>query len=336
MGMFDRAREDESGVVQDGVGELAAEQVDDCGPDRWVGEVVLAGCVTSSPAQDVTFPRSVPGGFVGGANLLGTRGTTPADSWCAGTSPGPDMESRPSMWVTVADGIGDRRGSAGAAAAAVEAVNRFLAATSVTVDSLFAAFHTASVAVDAYVAGLIDAGMDSRDVGGTTLTLAALTGTQVVCLWAGDSPAWVIKADGVHRLTPPQRPGPLRDWLGAGDVLPTLRTVDRSELGGILVGSDGLELAMDDPAWVASLFVRAPHTLATHLVSRSRHHGASDDITAAVAVDVASPLQDKDSEDADTRPIPVIDPVAPAGGSSVSGDRAGSHGDASSTAGDWR
>lgn len=335
MGMFGRGRQDESGVVVDEGAEPAA-QAGDQGPDRWVGGAVLAGGVNRSPSHDATSTWSIPGGFVGGANLPGTRGTTPADAWRGGTRPGNEQEPRPSMWVTVADGIGDRRGSAGAATAAVEAVNRFLAATSITVDSLFAAFHTASVAVDAYVAGLMGAGMDSRDVGGTTLTLAALTGTQVVCLWAGDSPAWVINPDGVHRLTPRQRPGPLRDWLGAGDVLPTLRTMDRSELGGILVGSDGLELAMANPAWVASVFMRAPHTLPTHLVARSRHHGASDDITAAVVFDVASPLRDPASEDADTRPIPVIPPVAPAGSNSVTVDRAERHGDASSPAGDSR
>lgn len=312
MGLFRRGREDNLAAVSDGGGPPATEHsAADIGSDPAASEPGLPGSVNREQQRDAAAARSVPSGFVCGASRANTRGTAPADSWSGGARPGADGESRPSLWVVVADGIGDRAGSAGAAAVAVEAVNRFLAATSVTVDSLYAAFHTASIAVDAYVAGLVNAGRDSRDVGGTTLTLAALTGSQVVCLWAGDTPAWAVNASGVHRLTPPRRPGPLHDWLGAGDIVPTLRTLERSKNGAVLVGSDGLEPALDDPALVASLFASSPHTLAADLVARAGQRGVSDDITAAAAVDVVSPpFEDPGREGAATMPIPVTAPAA--------------------------
>lgn len=311
MGLFRKEREDDLAAVSDGSGPPATERGTNGGSDPAASEPGLPGNVNREQQRVRAATRPVPSGFVCGASRANTRGTAPADSWSGGARPGADGESRLSLWVVVADGIGDRAGSAGAATTAVEAVNRFLAATSVTVDSLYAAFHTASVAVDAYVAGLVSAGMDSREVGGTTLTLAALTGSQVVCLWAGDTPAWAIDASGVHRLTPPHRPGPLRDWLGAGDIVPTLRTVERSENGAVLVGSDGLEPAVDDPALVSSLLASSPHTLAAHLVARAGQRGVSDDITAAAAVDVASPpAEDPGTEGAATMPIPVTVPTA--------------------------
>jgi serine/threonine protein phosphatase PrpC len=311
MGLFRKQREDNLAAVKDGSGPPTTEHGADSGPHPAASEPGLADSIDREPQRDAAATRSVPSGFVCGATRANTRGTAPADSWSGGARPGADRESRPSLWVVVADGIGNRAGSAGAATVAVEAVNRFLAATSITVDSLYAAFHTASVAVDAYVAGLVNAGMDSADVGGTTLTLAALTGSQVVCLWAGDTPAWAINADGVHRLTPPRRPGPLHDWLGAGDIVPTLRTVERSENGAVLVGSDGLEPAVEDPALVASLFASSPHTLAAHLVARAGQRGVSDDITAAAAADVASPpLEDPRGEGTATMPIQVAEPAA--------------------------
>ena len=313
MGLFRKDREDNLAAVRDGSGPPATEHSADSGPHPAASEPGPVDSISRETRQDAASARSVPSGFVCGASRANTRGTAPADSWSGGARPGTDGESRPSLWVVVADGIGDRAGSAGAATVAVEAVNRFLAATSITIDSLYAAFHTASVAVDAYVAGLVNAGMDSVDVGGTTLTLAALTGSHVVCLWAGDTPAWAINADGVHRLTPARRPGPLHDWLGAGDIVPTLRNVERSENGAVLVGSDGLEPAVDDPALVAALFASSPHTLAACLVASAGQRGVTDDITAATAVDLAPPTaEDPDGEGTSTMPIPVTEPAAAA------------------------
>jgi protein phosphatase len=142
---------------------------------------------------------------------------------------------------------------------------------------------------------------------GTTATLAAVAGNELVCAQVGDSRAYVLRSNGVlERMTRDQTLAEhlvqtgmvprenVRDVVGPNVILQALGASTKLEVAitrcpiargdTILVCSDGLHGVVDDAAIAIILAEHTDPTAACEaLVARANQLGGPDNITCVVA-----------------------------------------------------
>lgn len=231
-------------------------------------------------------------------------------------------------WGAVSDGVGGHAGGALAAALTIEAVTAVLGGRAAEAGSAAPAaggagptWLTVDEALLAEAARRANEAVRARrlsdpDVGGmgATLTMAGAAGPgedRWLVAHAGDSPAWLVTAAGVERLTADhtvaaelQRAGAIsageaavhpgrnvitRSIGAEDDVVADVRQVTLEPGDALVLASDGLVEALDD-AEVHRLATGAPTATeaAERLVAAAVEGGANDNVTVAVLRRVAS------------------------------------------------
>lgn len=212
----------------------------------------------------LTPPSVTVAGF-GNENTRG-HGAGYQDRWGAGTGTA-------GAWLAVADGIGGGPAGKEAAQVAVGLAQVVLGVDGSTKARLYQLFDSAFVALRPWW-------VQERG-GGTTLTVAAVDGTDLWVASVGDSPAYVDFGAGFEMVTEPKQSHQLKEWLGSEDrPRPCLARWPWSshKIRGVLVTSDGV-----DPAVVRTTTAErsAPEIVAS---LRAAPPLGGDDASAAVAV----------------------------------------------------
>jgi hypothetical protein len=200
---------------------------------------------------------------VAGASAANTRGRLMSDRWAAGCADA-------GAWAIVADGISADPNGASAAQAAVDVAGRFLIGSPLLERALLSAADAAAAAVEPWY---------RETLGGTTLTIAAITSHRLTVVAIGDSPVFLVTGGSLQRITPPAVPGPLQAWVGMSPrTAPWMvsRPYDPHRAGPVVIATDGLQLDGFAPAGPA-----APAALSGELLRRRPSRDADD---AAVAV----------------------------------------------------
>lgn len=196
-------------------------------------------------------------------------------------------------WLIVADGVTGGHWGAEAAQIAVATCQRVLAAGQLGEYAVLNAMDLAHTAVRAL--------FGDQTTGGTTLTIATISGGALVVAAAGDSPAYVQAGDQPLEQVTPVRRGALRDYVGMpGELQPWTGRFELGENTTVLVTSDGVaplrlgEVPSGPAGWcVAVLDETRNDDDATIVAARIRiapqHSRQTTDaaVVAAVAMSVA-------------------------------------------------
>lgn len=223
--------------------------------------------------NDEQGPTVEVAGF-GNENIRG-HGAGYQDRWGAGSGPA-------GSWLAVADGIGGGPAGAEAAQVAVGLARVVLGAGDLTEAGIYQLFDSVYVALRPWW-------VQERG-GGTTLTVAAISGAGLWVAAVGDSPAYVDLGAGFELVTEPKQSHVLKEWLGSGDrpqpSIALWRWPDH-QVRGVVVTSDGV-----DPDAVASIAASSTAGEITACL-RAADSWGGDDASAAVAVISREPMTKK-------------------------------------------
>jgi type VI secretion system protein ImpM len=199
------------------------------------------------------------------------------------------------LWA-VADGMGGHSHGEIASQMVVDALNG-LAQTG----SLNTAFQATATALDAVNTDLRRGavGVGGSGSSGSTVVVLVIRGREWGVSWAGDSRAYIWRAESLLQLTrdhsaaseaplegPPAPHGEITRAVGGHDELELEHVADLVAVGDrFLLCSDGVYVALDEPALIESLRKATAQEASDALIESARKAGASDNITAVV-VDV--------------------------------------------------
>jgi type VI secretion system protein ImpM len=200
------------------------------------------------------------------------------------------------LWA-VADGMGGHSNGEMASQMVVDALNG-LEQTA----SLNTAFQAITTALDAVNADLRRGavGIGAGGSSGSTVVALVIRGREWGVSWAGDSRAYIWRAESLLQLTqdhsaasesspegtPPAPRGEITRAVGGHDELELEHVADLVAAGDrFLLCSDGLYVALDEPALIECLRKPSAQEASDALIEAARKAGAGDNITAVV-VDV--------------------------------------------------
>jgi type VI secretion system protein ImpM len=199
------------------------------------------------------------------------------------------------LWA-VADGMGGHSHGEVASQMVVDSLNALEATP-----SLNTAFQSITVALDAVNADLRRGavGVGGAEASGSTVVVLVIRGREWGVSWAGDSRAYIWRSGSLLQLTQdhsladevplegaaPKR-GEITRAVGGYDELELEHVADLVAVGDrFLLCSDGLYVALDEPALIECLQKPSAQEACTALIEAARAADASDNITAVV-VDV--------------------------------------------------
>ena len=201
------------------------------------------------------------------------------------------------LWA-VADGMGGHSNGEIASQMVVDALNG-VEQTS----SLNTAFQAITTALDAVNADLRRgaAGVGAAGASGSTVVALVIRGREWGVSWAGDSRAYIWRGEALSQVTRdhsaaveasldgapiPAVRGEITRAVGGHDELELEHVADLVAPGDrYLLCSDGLYVALDEPALIECLRKTSPQEASDALIEAARKAGASDNITAVI-VDV--------------------------------------------------
>ena len=223
------------------------------------------------------------------------------------TGPRPDNQDRHVVadgWLVVSDGAGGHRGGARAAGLAVSAAAGRLAASSAMGIMDEDAVAGAVAAADAAVRAGQDQSPEVASMA-ATLTVAAAAGDgRWLVAGVGDSPAWLVTAAGIRRLTEDDnaagelvragaitrdeaRTHPGRHWitraLGHGGAAPDVTEVTLGCGDALVVASDGLTPVPEQAVALAARAATSAEAAARWLVDAALAARTTDNVTVVVA-----------------------------------------------------
>lgn len=189
----------------------------------------------------------------------------------------------------VADGIGGLAEGAVASRVVVEMLQRIVTAGA----SLDARVEQARDALARANTALFQAGHEAQKAMGTTVVLILMDADCAVCLWAGDSRAYLMRDRALHRITSDHaifariaEDLPLRSMLtravGPDETVELDCVVFDIEAGdSLLLCSDGVCGAIPEDR-LEALLADADETRAEHVIAEAVTWGTRDDATALV------------------------------------------------------
>lgn len=213
--------------------------------------------------QDPAPPATIAG--FGQENTRG-QGAGYQDMWGAGTG-------ATGTWLAIADGIGGGPAGQEAAKVAVGLAQVVLSAGAPTEEKIYQLFDSAYVALQPWW-------VQERG-GGTTLTVAAFSGTSLWVASVGDSPAYVDFGAGFEPVTEPKQSHQLKEWLGSENRPQPKQSLwhwSQHRIRGVVITSDGV----DPKAVMATSAASSAAEIVARLQATPPLHG--DDASAAVAV----------------------------------------------------